>query len=100
VLAAGMVALSSVGLPMALFLALFGVDPFTGIGLVIATDRGTMAGTAGALAGGIAMWIAHLANRRLAWAWWVASGVADYAVGALAIYGLTPADWFVSPPAS
>jgi hypothetical protein len=100
VLAAGIIALSSVGLPMAIFLGIFGVDPFTSIGLVVATDRGTLSGTTGALAGGLAMWIAHLANRRIAWTGWLASGIAGYAVGALAIYALVPADWFVAPPAS
>lgn len=97
VLVVGTVALASVGLPMALLLALFGVDPLTSVAFVVASDRGTLAGMTGVLAGGIAMWIAHLANRRMVWTWWLACGIAGYAAGAFAIYGLLPAEWFVAP---
>lgn len=87
-LAIAVVALSSVGLGVAALLALFGVDPITSLTMVVLTDRGTAAGLAGAACLTIAMWAAHLADRRMGWVWWVAAGVIGYAIGALAVTAL------------
>lgn len=85
-----LVALTAVGLPMAFLLALFGTDPFSSIAFVLMTDRGTLAGVVGALVLGLAMWIAHLLDRRLSWPVWIGIGTAGYASGALAIWALVP----------
>jgi hypothetical protein len=84
------VALMSLGVPMAILLAMFGTDPFTAFAYVLMTDKGTLAGVTGAFGVTLAMWLAHLVNRRMAWLAWLGCGVAGYALGALAIWTFVP----------
>ncbi len=84
------VALMSVGIPMALLLAMFGTDPFTSLYLVLVTDRSTLAGVTGSAGVVVGMWLGHLVSRSQNWLSWFAWGVAGYAIGALAISVLVP----------
>lgn len=80
----------SVGVPMAILLSMFGSDPFSVMLYVLMTDKGTLAGVTGALGVAVAIWLAHLINRRMEWPAWFGSGGVGYAIGALAIWTFVP----------
>ena len=84
------VTLMSLGIPMAILLSIFGSDPFSAIAYVVMSDRGTLAGVAGAAGVTLAMWLAHLLYRRIGALPWLGVGVAGYFAAAMWIMMTVP----------